>query len=373
MSLFSEGDNFNKININISFNMFTYLDKIYKLKFVKKLYNKNDVLIKLYKLYEYNEISNQYTFIKDVVRKILYKYIPPINNNYDETFYDEIRYNLYLKENMSNFRCNILYYYIRNIKLLNLIEYSMFFDYLGETLEKFNISNLNLSNKIHLIIDLLQQCIELNNLSLYHNDIKPDNICIQNREIQTQIQTQIQTDIQSINSPYQLSLIDYGLLYGEKEYNNMYEYNTTITSGSPEYYNINKVMENNSTIFPKDLFDKSQHFAVAGIIFGIIVDDSYLYFSELYKNIKKNHKYSTMNFDNCDILVRFSLYRDKALLNSMKQFILDKLNNINSLHSLCIKDIVFNMLHTDHNERLSFEEIKLFFENKLIELDKINN
>jgi len=372
MSLFSEESDLTKIKIDISSNIFTHLDKTYRLQFIKKLYNRNYILIKLFKLYILykcvnilDEISDKYIFVKDIVCKIIYRPIESINinNNYEKSFYNEINYNFFLEKNMPNFRCNILYYYIKNANSINCIEYGMFFDYLGETLEKFNISSLDISTKIKLIIDLLQQCIELNNLSLYHSDIKPDNICIQCLDQNT--------------SEYQLSLIDYGILYGKKEYNNVFEYNSTITSGSPEYYNINKLMENNSILFRKDLFDKSQHFAVAGIIFGIIIDNPYLYFNELYKNIKNNIKYSKINFDECDILIRFSPFKDPILLDGIKQFILDKLNKLNKINGFCIKedydfvkDIIMNMLQIKHNERLSFDEIKLFFENKLIELDK---
>lgn len=365
MSLFCDYTDFSKIKIDISSNIFTHLNKTFRLQFIKKLYNRNNVLIKLFKLYECvnvsNEISNKYIFVKDIVCKIIYKHVFPNDpdSNYDKSFYDEINYNLFLEKNMPNFRCNILYYYIKSINSVNLIEYGMFFNYLGETLEKFNISSLDKSNKIKLIIDLLQQCIELNNLSLYHSDIKPDNICIE--------------CLNKNKSEYKLSLIDYGLLYGEKEYNNLYEYNTTITSGSPEYYNINKIMDsNNSILFPKELFDKSQHFAVAGIIFGIIVNNSYLYFTELYKHIKKHIKYSKVNFENCDLLTRFTPYNDIEFLDEIKKFIINKLDNINNFCGLCsqddhdIRDIIINMLNIKYNTRLSFEEIKIFFENKLL-------
>lgn len=155
MSLFCDYTDFSKIKIEISSNIFTHSNKTYRLQFIKKLYNCNNVLIKLFKLYECinisNEISNKYIFVKDIVCKIIYKNLSQNDpdRNYDKSFYDEINYNLFLEKNMPNFRCNILYYYIKTTNSLNLIEYAMFFDYLGETLEKFNISSLDISKKLN--------------------------------------------------------------------------------------------------------------------------------------------------------------------------------------------------------------------------------
>lgn len=368
MSLFCENNDMISREIKINcFNSFTYLDKIYKLKFIKILYHKQYITVKLYKLYEY-QITNTYTFIKDVVCKIIYKPIlDNSKNNLDKNvkfqfFYDEIKYYLFLENNMKNFKSNILFYYTNNTNNLDLIEYGMFFNYLGVTLEKFNINNLDIINKIKLIIDLLEQCIELNQLSLYHSDIKPENICIQ----QINQDTNQDTNQVKCYCQYKLSLIDFGILYGEKEYFNLYEYNTTITSGSPEYYDININMNDNNTLFPKDIFDKSQHFAVAGIIFGIFANNTNLYFNEFYKIILNNSQYSIIDFDNCDISIRFSLLKDPIIIESIKNFILSyKIDELDD--SEFIKNILNNMFDTDYKKRLKFEELKIYFENKLKE------
>jgi len=360
MSLFCKNNiNNREIKIDCS-NNFTYLDKKYKLKFITILYNKKYIIVKLYKLYEC-EITNTYTFIKNIVCKIIYKSTiydnEEYDNNYVDFFYAEIEYYLFLENYMKNFKSNILFYYINKENNKNLIEYAIFFDYLGLTLEKFDISKLDFSNKIKLILDLLEQCIELNKLSLYHSDIKPENICIQ----------KITNDINE--SQYKLSLIDFGILYGEKEYFNLCEYNTTITSGSPEYYDINYSIDAKNKLFPKDIFDKSQHFAVSGIIFGIFTNNTNLYFNEICKIIFNDSEYSNVESDKeNDMLFRFSPFKNTVIVESIKKFILlyKILEEFND-ESNFIKSILINMLDSDYNKRLTFEELKIYFENKLKE------
>jgi serine/threonine protein kinase len=360
MSLFCENNNLKSREIKIDyFNNFTYLDKKYKLKFIKNLYRKKYIIVKLYKLYEC-EVTNTYTFIKDIVCKIIYKSTIDDNDDYIDHFNDEIDYYLFLENNIKNFKSNVLFYYINNCVNINLIEYVMFFDYLGITLEKFDINKLNFIHKIKLVLDLLEQCIELNQLSLYHSDIKPENICIQ------RINEDTNQDISE--SQYKLSLIDFGILYGEKEYFNLCEYNTTITSGSPEYYDINNTMNYKNILFPKDIFDKSQHFAVAGIIFGIFVNNTNLYFNEVWKIIIHNLKYSKINFDNCDILSRLSPFKNTIIIESIQNFVLSyKISEEYNKEGDFIKNILTNMLDIDYNKRLKFEELKIYFENKLNE------
>lgn len=332
-----------KIEINID-NIFIHLNKKYILHFIKIIFSNNDILIKLYKLYDYE--SN--TFIKYVISKIkvLYynKTIIDINN---KLFYEEIEYNIFLKKNIKSFNCKLLYYYTRNEN--NIFEYTMIFDYLGETLEHFTLNKLDFSNKLLLILQLLEQCIELNNYNLYHNDIKPDNICINN-----------------INGNYTLSLIDFGILYNEDLFKKSIYYNTTLTSASPEYYTINNLIDNNSKIFNKDLFNKSQHYAVAGIIFGIFINKPCDYFNKLYKIIKKNIKYIDLNFDICNIGIRFLPFIDINIMNKIKEYMVNEINIIEE--SRFIKYIIMNMLEFDYKKRLSYEEIKLIFEKKLMRI-----
>jgi len=322
-------------------NVFEISNRKYILNFIKIIYSKNEVMIQLYKLLDYEKK----TFIKYVILKIRtiknnFKNIEYFNN----IFFEEIEYNIFLKNNISTFKCNLLYYYINNDKYNN--KYTMVFDYLGETLEKFNIYKLDLSKKILLIIELLEQCIELNKFSLYHNDIKPDNICIKNN-----------------NGNYSMSLIDFGILYTKESFEKSIYYNTTLTSGSPEYYKINNLIDNGIETFDKELFDKSQHYAVAGIIFGIFIDKQYEYFNKLYEIIKKNKNYIGFNFDNCSIGTRFLPYNDINIMNNIKNHI----HNLIKEHEeySFINYILMNMFQFDYKKRLSFEEIKLIFEKKL--------
>lgn len=334
------------------YDVFIYLDKKYVIKFSKMLYNKGDILIKLYELYEYDTDI----YIKDIVCKI--KIINIRNkkidsffiNNYKQIFDDEINYSLYLEENMPNFKCKLLYYYTESDN--TTIEYGMFFDYLGTTLEKYSINKLNYINKIKIILQLLQQCIELNDLSLYHSDIKPDNICITKK-----------------NDNYELSLIDYGLLYGKKEYNNSVDYNTTISCGSPEYYKINCLIDKGIMIFPKELFDKSQHFAIAGIIFGIFINNPYLYFNKIYEFFKKDPKYIDIKFDKCRMTLRFLPYIDEDFIMYFKKYVFKKIINIEE--TFFIKPILMNLLRDDYKERITFNELKTIFEKKLKRLQSI--
>lgn len=67
------------------------------------------------------------------------------------------------------------------------------------------------------------------------------------------------------------------------------------------------------------------------------------------------------------MLIRFTLFYDKLLLDRIRQFILNKLNTNNFCD---FTNIITNMLNIEYNKRLSFEEIKIFFENKLLEINE---
>jgi serine/threonine protein kinase len=120
-----------------------------------------------------------------------------------------------------------------------------------------------------MIIDFLEQCITLHNHNIYHSDIKPINICVNSNNVSNIKSEQIII--------HRLKLIDYGITYSEFEYIHNKPYDTTISSASPEYLKIQLYDKNNS--FPKELFDYSEHYAIAGIILGVFLNKPSFLFS----------------------------------------------------------------------------------------------
>lgn len=171
---------------------------------------------------------------------------------------DDDKYNLYI----DNFKIMRLHYFNDSKKIL-------YYENLGDNLS-FAFKNIHppFEQRIFLCIDLIRQVSELIDISIYHNDIKNDNIVIK------------------FDINYYINLIDYGISVSIDDLLN-FEYLTTAFSFSPEYYIINKILKNKKPnitklinnlikIFPdnnndiKDYLDKSMHWAIGGIIINIL-------------------------------------------------------------------------------------------------------
>jgi hypothetical protein len=170
---------------------------------------------------------------------------------------DNDKYNLYI----DNFKIMRLHYFNDSKKIL-------YYENLGDKLS-FAYKNIypSLEQRIFLCIDLIRQVSELIDISIYHNDIKNDNIVIK------------------FDINYYINLIDYGISVSIDDLLN-FDYLTTAYSLSPEYYIINKILKNKKPnitnlinnlvkIFPnnndvKIFLDKSMHWAIGGIIINIL-------------------------------------------------------------------------------------------------------
>jgi serine/threonine protein kinase len=214
------------------------------------------------------------------------------------------------------------------------------FDDFGTTLDKINITNYSLKYKIQMVSQLISQVNFLQENNIYHGDLKPSNICM--------------------GPDGNIVLIDFGIGYLEEYHSNKMlniKYNTTITSGSSEYSKIYfEYCAGNE--FPKELFDKSQHFAVGGLIFGILTNKPTSYFSkclEILISLKNpNEKLEKLNLPN-----RFK-YFNKQFSNAICEFISKELDTVPEL--IQFKPILLNMFEYDYTKRQSLNLIASQFE-----------
>jgi serine/threonine protein kinase len=265
----------------------------------------------------------------EIVKKVILK-------KFNEEYYYYLEKNLVIKitrllqSRSINFYHKIIFY--------DDINFILIYDYFGKTLNKeYDIKNLNYINKITIFKDIIDWCIVLHESGIIHNDIKPDNICID--------------DNKGI-------LVDYGISYIINNYNKGIEFNTTLWSASPEYLQIALYLENkiqlNADI--ENMFNKSQHYALAGLIIGLLTNDIYIFYKTIYKYIYSNQE------DNMKI--RFNKY-NKSNLDKIKRNIdnITKLIRENNQYvSEEIIEIINNMLEYEYDKRISLEEISLKLE-----------
>jgi hypothetical protein len=244
------------------------------------IYEYDDLKTVIYPIYENNKmiITDDY-LIKNIIKlsskqvnKIIIcdSYILTDNNT-----------NLgFIIENNNTF--NI---YIDSFKILKLLHFndnykSLYYENLGINLsDSYKNTYPSYEQRIFLSIDLIRQIKELIDRSIYHNDIKNDNIVIK-----------------SINKNYYINLIDYGLAVTLNDLLE-FEYLTSPNSFSPEYYIINTLLHNKKInitslindllkVFPdiykknnnsdidvkniKELLDNSLHCIIGGIIINIL-------------------------------------------------------------------------------------------------------
>lgn len=205
------------------------------------------------------------------------------------------------------------------------------FDDLGIQLDQIDLTKFDFKIKKNMILQLLGQVNYLQKSNIYHGDLKPPNICV--------------------DSNGEISLIDFGISYLELNYNKLslthIYYNTTLTSGSPEYAQIYLEQKANNP-FPKELFDKSQHWALGGLILGILINDPKIYF---FKTLEIINKLKLRN-ENLEInnLERRFRYFNEIFSDCIKQFINLKLLECPEYCDK-FKPIILNMFEFDHKER----------------------
>jgi len=277
--------------------------------------------VNIYKMYKkkYNQHINRPLSVKSD-SKIDRLLIPKTHNNYEfiktviiKFFKDEFDYkiekqNVYkLKHIIKNIHKNETDYNKHYILFNDDINKCIIYNYLGRRIRNEYIVNLKLKQKVSLMIQLLEQCIKLNDYLFIQNDIKPENIVI---------------DFDPDGEP-NISIIDYGILYYiPEDFNEGNIFNTTIWSGSPEYLKIAKLIKDNEVLYNadiKDIFIKSQYYALAGLMIGLLVNDIYYYFNTViqYVDVNEEHNMET----------RFMKYTEELIPLIMKD-IINKLNEV---------------------------------------------
>ena len=332
--------------IEIINNLFRYAEEEYNLILINIIANKN-LLIEKYFLFK-----NGKFFKKVICKKWIYtnRLSQEANKEQFIMLLDEIQNHIFIENSNIKYDSKILYYFFDNNQI------GIFFEFLGDTLSKFNLSRVSIKNKITMIIDFLEQCITLHNHNIYHSDIKPINICVNLRNISNIPSEQIII--------HRLKLIDYGIAYSEFEYIHNKPYDTTISSASPEYLKIQLYDKNND--FPKELFDYSEHYAIAGIILGVFLNKPSFLFSQSCKLMLKYANVSNYDyFDKCHMNDRFKCFTEEFSIE-LQNIISDKINNSDET-IYWIKPIILNMLEYDYKNRKSLEDIKIFFE-KFLEI-----
>jgi serine/threonine protein kinase len=269
------------------------------------------------KLFLYKRFFDKNNYIKE---KITVNNITTKFNNFNYDFYHKIVY----------------YDDLNNV---------LIYDYLGETLnENFDLKSFDLISKLKIFKSIVEFCIVLKNYDILHNDIKPDNIVI--------------------NNNYNVGLlVDYGntLDHHSLKFGNFFD--TTIWSASPEYYIINEMMDNNTYDYDdkntKSMIFKSQIFPLAGILIGLVKNDINYYFKTFYKYIyidKKDDENMSNRFSNFNVSKNNKLVDGiTQILNTMSKILVNDFRNIYNL--------IEKMLTIDFTDRISLEDISLELDN----------
>jgi len=319
----------NVINQNLEF---TADDKEYILLFNKYIGNGTSAEVHLFNMYV--KQLNETIFVKQIVIKDFID---------DDGYNDEIEIALLLKKRIQdeNFEKHILLYYDNDNKCI-------LYNYLGTKIDNHMISKLCLKEKLIIMKQLIDQAIILSDNNFIHNDIKPENIVCE-------------TD--KNGKLTNIYMIDYGLIYEyPHDYLRCSILNTTVWSGSPEYLMIAKIISQNKENRKQGLVDsvedindmlfKSQYYALAGIMIGLLMNDIYFHFNNIHELVKTDEE--------IDMIERFKNY-DERTINIYQQMIKRELNknklNYNSYIYHYLKNIIFNMLEYEYKKRFSLKKI----------------
>lgn len=229
----------------------------------------------------------------------------------------------------SNYFSHMLFHYYTDTCI------GIIFDDFGITLDKTDLTRYSPKTKVLMCLQLINQINFLQSNDIYHGDLKPANICVRPNG--------------------EAILIDFGIAYLKEFYcvpKLKTKYNTTINSGSPEYLSIYLEFRAGKE-YPKELFDKSQHYAVGGLVFGILINNPGLYFSKCLKIIN-GLKLPYENIDNLNLISRFK-YFNEQFSKEICEFIGEELDKIPELNSF--KPILLNMFEYDYQKRLNLDLI----------------
>lgn len=311
--------------INISRCKFSYENKSYNIV-LNQVKSHNYIQICFGDLYINGKFSKQI---------VVKTYESNNTNDFDKDVYigliDEIEIHTKIESTIgySNYFSHMLFHFWTDTFI------GIIYDYFGTSLDKTDMTQYSSKCKIQMIQQIINQINFLQQNDIYHGDLKPGNICI--------------------TSNGDAILIDFGIGYFKDFYCTPKinaKYNTTITAGSPEYKEIFLAYRAGKE-YPKELFDKSQHFAIAGLIFGILINNPTLYFSKCYKIIKLL-KSPNENLENLNLAERFK-YFNEDFCSLMCDFISEQLDLIPPLNKF--KTILLDMLEYDYKKRLNLDLI----------------
>ena len=309
------------LNIYIYCNMFTLDNKLYEIICKHTFDNGMFAKVQLCDLKYYD----------GPIQKIIVKKF--YNKNH---FMDEKEILQKITNEFKSINCEFYHKILYYDELHNILIYK----YLGKTLSDYNTKKLTVQNKLKLFKDLINMTIILNEMHIVHNDIKPCNIVIDQKN----------------NKAF---FVDFGVSqfifdayhYGKK-------FDTTLWSASPEYYLINEIIDQEIWILADDtinMYKKSQLYPLAGILIGLLMDDIQFYFRILYEFV---------NFEGeneAPMIVRFKNfnYKNKNNLSLALSIIFDKIKShfkINNI-DMRIYDLIVNMLQLNHNDRMDYSQI----------------
>jgi serine/threonine protein kinase len=314
-------------NIRIYCNEFKINNITYKLKNLHVFNNGSTGEVKLCNLTSSNNKSikvivkkfddkNDYVYEKMKIRKIM-----DIFENYSFDFYHKILY----YDNLNNI---------------------LIYEYLGKTLIDYDVTKLSFEQKIHLFKNLIEICIVFNDLDIIHNDIKPCNVVINDNLAKAMF-------------------VDFGISqFITEDFQNKTKFDTTLWSASPEYYLINKIINEDIWMLTDDIIDmykKSQMFPLAGILIGLLINNVEFYFKTLYCFVKfdeENDVDMITRFENFNYNKNFNVSRAlNIILHETKNYFLD--NKID----LCVYDLICKMLELDYEKRITYDQMLIELEN----------
>jgi serine/threonine protein kinase len=229
----------------------------------------------------------------------------------------------------SNYNSHMLFHFCTETCI------GIIYDYFGTTLDKTDLSKYSLKSRILMVLQLINQINFLQQNDIYHGDLKPPNICITPND--------------------EIVLIDFGIGYLKEfycDYKLQIKYNTNVAAGSPEYNSI-YLEYHAGKEYPKELFDKSQHFAIGGLIYEILISNPSIYFKKCCK-IMNMLKSPNENLENLNLPNRFK-YFNQDFCKIICDFISQELDTKPELQFF--KPIILNMFEYDYKKRLNLEEI----------------
>lgn len=248
----------------------------------------------------------------------------------------------------------------------------LIFEYGGNVINKIDWCSISLDKKLDIILKILNDINDLIKVGILHNDIKTDNIVYDE-----------QNDI--------VKLIDYGIAHLiPEDANNDEVLDTTFYSLSPEYVLINKIcmtkqmpydymyIYNNLELLDDthklyiNLASKLQHFALGGIIIGILLSD-FTFYEDIFMNIfeyNRRFEYTRVIFDRFTTITKHNV---KILCNIL-QGKLSVLCNMYHSDVICelLRDTIMNMFEFNYDKKKSLDEIIANFGNVKNLLNSIN-